>query len=65
MQSLLELASKQLLNRLKAMTGKEVVIKETIDPSVMGGVLLQMEGKRYDNTVRSRLQSIRQVLTEE
>lgn len=62
-KALSEAQRKQLLNRLKAMTGKEVVIKETIDPSVMGGVLLQMDGKRYDNTIRHRLTAIKQTMT--
>lgn len=56
---------KRLVEKLRSLSGKEIVLKEKTDPAVMGGVLLQMEGKRYDNTVRSRLQSIRQVLTEE
>ncbi len=31
----------------------------------MGGVLLEMDGKRYDNTLRHRLNQMRQVLTSE
>lgn len=56
---------KQLIARLRQMTGKEIEIKEKIDPSVMGGVLLNMDGKRYDNTVRSRLTAIKQTMSEE
>ncbi len=55
----------RLLEKLKKLTGKEIVIKEKIDPSVLGGVLLQMDGKRYDNTVRHRLAAIKQSLAEE
>jgi len=29
---------------------------------VLGGVLLQMEGKRYDNTVAHRLNAIKQAM---
>ena len=56
---------KQLMNRLKQISGKEIEIKEKIDPSVMGGVLLNMDGKRYDNTVKSRLTAIKQTMTKE
>jgi F-type H+-transporting ATPase subunit delta len=56
---------KRLRDKLKKLTGKEIVIKEKIDPSVLGGVLLQMDGKRYDNTVRHRLAAIKQTMTEE
>ena len=52
----------KLIEKLKKMTGKEVVLREETDPSLMGGVLLQMDGKRYDNTLRSRLNSIRQTM---
>ena len=55
----------RLLEKLKKLTGKEIVLKENIDPSVMGGVLLQMDGKRYDNTVRHRLAAIKQTMAEE
>ena len=55
----------RLMEKLKKLTGKEIVIKEKIDPSVMGGVLLQMDGKRYDNTVRHRLAAIKQTMAGE
>ena len=51
-----------MLEKLKAMSGKDVEIRETVDPAVMGGVLLTMDGKRYDNTVRQRLDAIKQAL---
>ena len=52
----------RLMARLREMTGKDVSLKEKIDPSVMGGVLLTLDGRRYDNTVRHRLQAIRQAM---
>lgn len=55
----------RLMARLKEMTGKEVVLREKIDSSVLGGVLLQMDGKRYDNTVKHRLDAIRQTMVGE
>ena len=45
------------------MTGKQIELIEKVDSAVMGGVLLEMNGKRYDNTVRHRLAEIRDVLT--
>ena len=55
----------KLIEKLQSMTGKEVVIKEKVDASVLGGVLLQMDGKRYDSTVAHRLQAIRQAMAGE
>ncbi len=52
-----------LLDKLRAMTGREVQLKELIDPAVTGGVLLEMNGQRYDGTVRHRLERIRQAMT--
>ena len=64
-QPLNEDQKKKLVARLQAMTGREVVVKEKIDPSVLGGVLLQMDGKRYDNTVLHRLNAIKQAMAGE
>ena len=55
----------RLLEKLSGMTGREVLLREKIDPQVVGGVLLQMDGKRYDNTVRQRLSEIKRTMTEE
>ena len=62
---LTEEQKEKLLQRLKEMSGREVVIKEKIDPSILGGVLLQMDGKRYDNSVLYRLKTIRQAISGE
>ena len=52
-----------LTARLRAMTGKAVRLEEKTDPAVVGGVMLEMEGQRYDNTVRHRLEEIRRAMT--
>ena len=64
-QALNEEQRRKLIEKLQGMTGKEVVIKEKVDPSILGGVLLQMDGKRYDNTVAHRLQAIKQAMAGE
>lgn len=55
----------ELVERLCRMTGKQVELAEKVDPAVIGGVLLEMSGQRYDNTLRHRLKDIRQVMTGE
>ena len=52
-----------LIERLKQMTGKTVQLRERIDSAVMGGVVLEMDGKRYDNSVATRLENIRRVIS--
>ena len=53
----------KLMEKIRGMTGKEVSLREKVDEGVLGGVLLQMDGKRYDNTVRTRLEKIRHTMT--
>jgi len=48
----------RLAEKLSAMTDKTVSLVEKIDESLMGGVLLEMNGQRYDNTLKNRLKSI-------
>lgn len=54
----------KLISRLNMMTGKKIVLKEKVDPSVMGGIMLEMDGKRYDNTIKHRLSAIYQAMNE-
>ncbi len=53
---------RKLLVKLGSMTGNRIDLYEKVDPQVLGGVLLEMNGKRYDSTLRCRLQSIHQAL---
>ena len=55
----------KLMQRLREMTGKTVHLSEKTDPAVIGGVLLEMNGQRYDNTVRHRLEEIRRAMAGE
>ena len=53
---------RKLLIKLGSMTGHQISLREKVDSQLIGGVLLEMDGKRYDNTLRHRLQSIHQAL---
>lgn len=53
----------KLVQKLQQMTGKVVVLKEKVDASLIGGVLLEMDGKRYDNTLRHRLEGLQNILS--
>ena len=57
-------AQRQALTaRLEKMTGQRIRLKERVNPEVVGGVLLELNGKRYDNTVRQRLDNIRRAIS--
>jgi F-type H+-transporting ATPase subunit delta len=42
--------------------GKQVELRAEVDPSLIGGVLLRMEGRVYDGSVRARLHALRERL---
>ena len=44
--------------------GKDVVLRETIDESILGGIIMSTEGKRIDASVISQLNHARFVLEE-
>jgi F-type H+-transporting ATPase subunit delta len=40
-------------------TGRAVELRTAVDPGLVGGLLLRMEGRVYDGTVRARLGALR------
>ncbi len=56
---------KKLRKRISEVTDKKIELTVRIDRSLIGGVRLEMDGKRYDGTVRSRLDAISRMLSEE
>ena len=63
--SAVELTTEQkdkLTQKLSRITGKEIVLRNRIDPAVLGGIRLDYDGQRLDDTVSHRLDAIRNVL---
>lgn len=52
-----------LRQKLEQIAGHKVALITRIDPSVIGGVRVEMEGRRYDNTIQNKLGRLRQSLT--
>ena len=52
----------RLTEKLQKQTGKTVELVNRIDPSVLGGVRLDYDGKRVDGTVKNRLDTIGNML---
>jgi len=52
----------KLIEKLAGITGKEVVLRTRIDPRVLGGIRLDYDGQRLDDTVSNRLDTIRNVM---
>ena len=52
----------KLTQKLSRITGKEIALRTRIDPAVLGGIRLDYDGQRLDDTVSHRLDAIRNVL---
>ena len=50
---------KSLHEKLEKLTGKTIDLKTKVDPAVLGGIRLDIEGTELDGTVRSRLAGLR------
>ena len=48
---------------LSKATGKEIEVSVNIDPSIIGGILAKVEDKVYDNTIKTQLERMRDVLS--
>ena len=53
---------KRLTKKLISVTGKQIELRGRVDPDCLGGVRLDFDGKRLDDTVAHRLDAIRGVL---
>ena len=54
--------AEKLTGKLTAITGKHVELVNRIDPSCLGGVRLDYDGQRLDDTVSHRMATIRDML---
>ena len=54
--------SEKLTGKLTQITGKKIELANRVDPSVLGGMRLDYDGKRLDDTVAHRLEAVRSLL---
>jgi len=55
----------RLREQLKGISGKEVVLQQETNPSLLGGLLVELEGKVYDGSVRTQLEKMKQRIARE
>ncbi len=48
--------------RLEKMYNKSVELKEIIDPSILGGVIIELDGNRIDGSLRNKLRDVKDVM---
>jgi len=59
----LSVTQKDLLQTvLERRTGKKVVLEETVDPAVLGGIVVRVGSTVYDGSVRTQIHQIRENL---
>lgn len=54
----------QLKEKLEKISGKKVLLDQKTDPSVLGGVRVDLEGQLFDGTVKGRLSELRRRVDE-
>ena len=50
----------QLRRQLGAISAKEVILQQETDPGLLGGLLIELEGKVYDGSIRTQLENMKQ-----
>lgn len=53
-----------LHEKLCRVTGKEIILTCSVDPSLVGGIVLVVDGKQLDGSVKARLDAFRKSLAE-
>lgn len=56
--------SKELKAALKSAVGKEVALNATVDPSILGGMIVKVGSRQIDTSIKTRLSSLKLALKE-
>lgn len=54
----------KLRQKLERISGHTVRLRYQIDPALLGGVTVEMDGTLYDGSLRSRLQTMKEVISQ-
>jgi F-type H+-transporting ATPase subunit delta len=46
--------------QLRGLSGKDVVLQQEVDPSLLGGMTVELAGKVYDGSIRTQLEKMKQ-----
>ena len=53
-----------LKTALKSVTGKDVALNVTVDPSIIGGLVVKLGSRMVDSSIRTKLNSIKHAMKE-
>jgi F-type H+-transporting ATPase subunit delta len=54
----------ELRTALKSVAGKDVAINLTVDPSILGGLVVKMGSRQIDTSLKTKLNSLKLALKE-
>ena len=63
-KALTKAQSDKLAKTLKAQVGKAVTIKETVDESIIGGLIVKVGSKMIDTSIKSKLNALQNTMKE-
>ena len=63
-QKLTGAQEKELKAALKSVVGKDVAINATVDPSILGGMIVKVGSRQIDTSLKTRLSSLKLALKE-
>ncbi len=63
-KALTKTQSDKLAKTLKAQVGKAVTIKETVDESIIGGLIVKVGSKMIDTSIKSKLNALQNTMKE-
>ena len=61
-EPLSEAMREKVLRKLQEITGKECVIEEHVDPSILGGMVIQVGDTRIDGSMARRLEELKKII---
>jgi F-type H+-transporting ATPase subunit delta len=63
-QALSKAQMDKLSKTLKAQVGKAVIIQETVDESIIGGLIVKVGSKMIDTSIKSKLSALQNTMKE-
>jgi F-type H+-transporting ATPase subunit delta len=57
-------ARTEIINKVKAVTGGEVILNEAVDANLIGGFILTVDDKQFDSSIASSLSRVRKEFTQ-
>jgi len=62
-QPMSEALTEKLRQKMCKVTGKKVVLKTAVDPTLLGGIVVKVDNKQFDTSLRTRLSEMAQQLS--